>query len=43
MTLPTRADPVPSRIGIDPLHRSWLDSAPRLEGRCAGLTDAELL
>jgi hypothetical protein len=33
----------PNRVAVDLLQRSWLDSGGRLERRCAGLTDHELL
>jgi hypothetical protein len=33
----------PDRTAVDMLQRSWLDSAARLDRRCAGLTDRELL
>lgn len=33
----------PTRVAVDLLQHSWLDSAARLERRCAGLTDRELL
>ncbi len=31
------------RVGVDLLRRAWRSSADRLERRCAGLTDAELV
>jgi DinB family protein len=44
-TFPTAGNPTgrPTRVAVDLLERSWLDSAARLEDRCAGLTDGELL
>jgi DinB superfamily len=33
----------PTRVAVELLQHSWLDSAARLERRCAGLTDDELL
>lgn len=32
-----------NRVAVELLQRSWLDSAARLDRRCDGLTDAELL